>query len=358
MHRARLAALSLLAACSTMAHPAPGSISSRSFGTLRDGRPARLWTLRVPGLEVDVTDFGATLVSVRMPDRGGVVGDVVLGFDDVNGYQSADNQYFGCTTGRVCNRIAGGRFTLDGFDHTLATNNGPNHLHGGGPRSFDKVAWHAAVQTSATEPGVRFTYRSTDGEEGYPGNLDVSVTYTVLPMTPPRLQVHYEARSDRRTPINLTNHAYWNLAGAGAATVLDHRLQIDADAFTPTDDTLIPTGAIAPVAGTALDFRQPTPLGLRFDRVVGTATKGYDHNFVLRGGTTGLRPASLGGKPVAHLWHPGTQRSLRVSTTEPGLQVYSGNYLNGQLGKGGVAACTPALAPQVTALSGLRLHRD
>lgn len=330
MNPVPFAALALLAACSTMA-PAPHtSVSSRSFGTLSNGTTATLWTLQVPGLAVDVSDFGATLVAVRMPDRAGVVGDVVLGFDDVTGYASAANQYFGCTTGRVCNRIAKGRFTLDGVDYQLAINNEPNHLHGGGERSFDKVAWRAEVGNAHGAPSVRFTYRSRDGEEGYPGNLDVAVTYALLPLTPPQLRVTYEAQSDRRTPINLTNHAYWNLAGAGAPTVLDHQLQVAADHYTPLDDTGIPTGAIAPVAGTALDFTRATELGLWFDRVKDTPTKGYDHNFVLRGGVTTLRP-------VAHLWHPGTQRSLRVLTTEPGLQVYSGNYLRGQSGKGGAA---------------------
>lgn len=322
-----LAALALLTACTSMPET---TTTSRWFGVRKDGQPSTLWTLRTAGLEVDVTDHGATLVAVRMPDRAGRLGDVVLGFDDVAGYQSDGNQYFGCTTGRVCNRIAKGEFTLDGYTYVLATNNGPNHLHGGAARSFDKVHWRGTpVQGSGGARGVRFAYRSRDGEEGYPGNLDVAVTYWLVPGTSPRLRIDYEAATDRRTPVNLTNHAYWNLAGAGAPTVLDHVLWIDADRYTPCDDTLIPTGAIAAVAGTPLDFQRPLPLGLRLPLLTDTPARGYDHNYV-------LRPADA-LRAVAELRDPGSGRWLRVATTEPGLQLYSGNFLRGQTGKGGAS---------------------
>lgn len=328
--RCLLAACLPLASCTTVADPSSTSSASvidRPFGKRTDGRTARLWTVRGHGLEFDVTDHGATLVAVRAADRGGMVGDVVLGFDDVAGYESDDNQYFGCTTGRVCNRIANAEFSLDGRSYALLANDGKNHLHGGGARALSRLLWQGKAVRDGGNVGVRFTVRSKDGDEGYPGNLDVAVTYWLQPG--PAIHVVSEATTDRRTPLNLTNHAYWNLAGAGAETVLDHHLQVAADQYTPTDATLIPTGALAPVAGTPLDFRTPQPLSLWFDGVVGTPAKGYDHNFVLRGGVAPLRP-------VARLWHPGTQRSLRIETTEPGLQVYSGNYLKNQAGKGGV----------------------
>jgi aldose 1-epimerase len=331
--RCLLAACLPLASCSTVAdQPSPSStavsasVIDRPFGKRLDGRTARLWTVRGHGLEFDVSDHGATLVAVRAIDRGGKVDDVVLGFDDVAGYESADNQYFGCTTGRVCNRIANAEFALDGRSYALLANDGRNHLHGGGDRALSRLLWNGKAVRDGGNVGVRFTVRSADGDEGYPGNLDVAVTYWLQPG--PAIHVVSEASSDRRTPINLTNHAYWNLAGAGAATVLDHQLQITADQYTPTNDSLIPTGALAPVAGTPLDFRTPVALSLWFDGVAGTPAKGYDHNLVLRGGVGSLRP-------VARLWHPETQRSLRIETTEPGLQVYTGNYLKNQVGKGG-----------------------
>lgn len=310
-----------------MSHNDSHAVSSRWFGTQKDGRPAMLWTLRVPGLEVDVTDYGATLVAVRMPDRAGFVGDVVLGFDDVSGYQSGENQYFGCTTGRVCNRIKKGEFELDGYRYVLAANNAPNHLHGGASRSFDKVHWDGVAGGNAANPSLRLTYHSKDGEEGYPGNLDVAVTYTLSATTPPQLHIVFDAKTDRRTPVNITNHAYWNLEGAGSPSVLEHELQVEADQYTPTDDTLIPTGKIAPVLATPLDFTKAVPLGVRIAELDGTPSLGYDHNFV-------LRPAN-GMRKVATLRAPHSGRWLEIATTEPALQVYSGNHLHGQTGKGG-----------------------
>lgn len=324
MKRLTTAALALLAACSSM--PTSNNLTSRHFGTDSSGQPATLWTLSNGTMEVDVTDHGATLVAVRMPDRAGFLDDVILGFDDVSGYQSDGNQYFGCSTGRVCNRIANGEFSLDGYDYVLAKNNAPHHLHGGASRSFDKVHWQASEGASNDAPSVQFTYLSRDGEEGYPGELYVAVTYTLTPDN--QLQIDYEARTNKRTLVNLTNHAYWNLGGAGADTVLDHELQIDADTYTPTDDTLIPTGKIASVLGTALDFRKPMALGVHIEALAATPAVGYDHNLVLNGAAGTLRR-------VATLAHSGTGRSMTIETTEPALQVYSGNWLNGQTGKGG-----------------------
>jgi aldose 1-epimerase len=320
--------LLLLSACATTM-PEAAPVTSRWFGLAADGRAAKLWTLRVPGLEVDVMDLGATVVAVRMPDRAGKLGDVALGFDDVAGYQSAANQYFGCTTGRVCNRIANGTFALDGYTYHLATNNGPHHLHGGAVRSLDKVWWQG--EALAGQAAVRCRYRSPDGEEGYPGNLDVQVTFTLLAAASggaSELRIDYEARTDRSTPINLTNHTYWNLAGAGAPTVLDHTLRVDAEQFTESDATLIPTGRLLPVEGTPLNFRRAGPLGARVGPLLATPAGGYDHNYVLAG-------ADL--RTVARLAHPESGRWLEVATTEPGLQLYTGNFLDGQRGRGGAS---------------------
>ena len=329
MKRLSLAVLASLAACSSMTDLSPSKITSRGFGHAADGHPATLWTLRNGDVEVDVTDHGATLVAVRVPNRAGFLEDVILGFDDVSGYQSESNQYFGCTTGRVCNRIADGAFTLDGYDYVLAKNNAPNHLHGGAERSLDKVRWDASYGVDADgAPSIRFCYLSRDGEEGYPGNLEVAVTYTLR--ADDSLSIDYEAKTDMRTPVNLTNHAYWNLAGAGAETVLDHVLQVDASHYTPTDSTLIPTGEVAAVLGTALDFRTPAPLGMLLDKVADTPAMGYDHNLVLDGEAGALRR-------VAELSHQASGRSMVIETTEPSLQVYSGNFLLGQTGKGGKA---------------------
>lgn len=324
-----LAAAATLAACSTMSTPpAPASVTSRPFGESRSGMPATLWTLRAGHVEVDVTDRGATLVALRMPDRYRRVRDVVLGFDDVSGYESADNQYFGCTTGRVCNRIANGEFTLDGYRYILAKNNGPNHLHGGARRSLDKVHWQGEALQRDGAVGVRFTYTSPDGEEGYPGNLRIAASYW-LSADGAELQFVYEATSDMRTPVNLTNHTYWNLGGDGSGAILGHELQVNAEHYTPTDDTLIPTGKLAPVVGTPLDFRKPTAIGQRIDLLTETAAKGYDHNFVL-----GAADAD-GRRHAATLRDPANGRRIEIWTTEPGLQVYSGNFLVGQTGKGG-----------------------
>jgi aldose 1-epimerase len=315
-----------LVACAVPAPSRPSMyVHAEPFGTTAAGQPATVFTLRRGELEIRVTDHGATLVSVIYPDRQGQRQDLVLGFDDVQGYQSSANQYFGCTTGRVCNRIAGGRFTLEGHEYVLALNDGAHHLHGGRARSLDKVMWQARAERVGELPSATFSYISPPGEEGYPGRLEVTVRYS-LP-SPDEIRIQYTARTDTATPVNLTNHSYWNLAGEGAATILDHELQILADSYTPTDDQLIPTGEIRSVAGTPLDLRQPVVIGARIGQLEGTGARGYDHNFVLHDGP-GLGLAAV-------LRHPASGRELRVLTTEPGLQFYSGNFLRGQPGKGG-----------------------
>ncbi|MSR39568.1 MAG: galactose mutarotase [Planctomycetes bacterium] len=320
--------LLLLASCAVMPDSnSSASISSSRFGTRKDGLRATLWTLRRGDLEVRLTDHGATMVSMICSNRVGERADVILGFDDVKGYESPDNQYFGCTTGRVCNRIAKGSFTLNGYTYQLATNNGPNHLHGGVVRSLDKVLWQARVGMIDNAPTATFSYTSPDGEEGYPGKLTVEVSYCLASNS--ELRIDYRARTDRATPVNLTNHAYWNLSGAGSATILDHELQLAASKFTPVDETLIPTGKIAPVAGTPLDFRTATTIGLRIDPLLATGTLGYDHNFVLDT-NTGMHAAAI-------LYEPKSGRELTVLSTEPGIQFYSGNFLKGCIGKNGAS---------------------
>lgn len=299
-----------------------------SYGMTASGESVELYTLRSgEGLVARVMTHGATLVELHVPDAAGTTDDVILGFDDVAGYQSDANGYFGCTTGRVCNRIAQGRFTLNGKSYSLAINNDPNHLHGGVERSLDKVIWDAEPFAEEDRTGVHFRYRSPDGEEGYPGNLQVQVTYSV-PAASNSVTIEYLATTDQATPVNLTNHAYFNLGGAGSATVLDHVLQLNADHYTPVDDTLIPTGAIEPVADTPLDFRQPHVIGARIASLVDTPTLGYDHNFVLNASAAAL------AQPAAVLTDPDSGRRLQIRTTEPGIQFYSGNFLNGSIGKG------------------------
>ena len=299
-----------------------------SFGRLADGTEIGLFTLaNAQGLEVRAITYGAILVSVRVPDRRGGLADVVLGFDDLQGYVER-SRYFGAVVGRYGNRIANGRFTLDGRTFQLATNNGPNHLHGG-VKGFDKVVWR-------TEPGqpergtrVAFSYTSRDGEESYPGTVNARVAYEVTPRN--ELVVEYEATADAPTPINLTQHSYFNLAGEGRGDILGHVLALDADHFLPVDDTMIPTGEMAPVSGTPFDFRRPVSIGSRIGATHEQLRRGsgYDHTFVLQG-APGLRRA-------AHLVEPASGRTLEIATTEPGVQFYSGNHLSGQLGKSGHA---------------------
>ena len=320
LRRSLLSAATLaLAACQSIPMQ-----SEQPFGTTSRGEAARLYLLtNAHGVVARLTDYGATLVGLSLPDRRGVFEDVLLGFDDVSGYESDANQYFGCTTGRVANRIAKGRFTLRGETYQLATNNGPNHLHGGGARALSRVMWQAE---RLTPQALRFTYVSPAGEEGYPGTLSSAVTFTLNDDN--ELWIEYEATTDASTPVNLTNHAYWNLAGHGAPTVLDHELVLMADQYTPTDDTLIPTGELAGVGDTAFDFRAQKTIRRDLGRVAGTAAGGFDHNFVVRGQAGTLRLA-------AALRDPTSGRTLQILTTEPGIQFYSGNFLHGQIGKQG-----------------------
>lgn len=292
------------------------------FGQLPDGRAVAAFDLtNAQGLQARVTDYGATLVSLLAPDRSGQMADITLGRDNLAGYLEG-TPYFGATVGRFANRIAGAGFTLDGAEYRLAANNGAHSLHGG-IHGFHCALWTAEAADTHEGPAVRFGLRSPDGEEGYPGNLDVTVTYTLTHAD--ELRIDYRATTDRATPINLTNHAYWNLAGEAAGPILDHELQIFAKRYTPVDDTLIPTGVIAPVAGTPYDFTRPMAIGARIAQVPGG---GYDLNYVLD---------NLNGTLVtaARVADPRAGRMLEILTTEPGIQFYSGNFLKDTPGKGG-----------------------
>jgi aldose 1-epimerase len=302
-----------------------GRIACEPFGVTRDGRPVEAFAFgNARGLEIRVITYGGIIVSLRTPDRAGRFDDVVLGFDSLDGYLD-DSPYIGAIIGRYGNRIAAGRFTLDGTTYQLTTNDGTHHLHGG-RRGFDKVVWDAEPFDHGQGAGVILRHTSPDGDEGYPGTLTARVTYTLTDRD--ELVVDYHATTDRPTHVSLTQHTYFNLAGSGVRDVLDHELTIDASHYTPVDATLIPTGAIAPVDGTPFDFRAPAALGARIDAAHEQLRngRGYDHNFVLDRRGPGLAHA-------ARVNDPGTGRALDVHTTEPGVQLYSGNFL-GQLGAG------------------------
>jgi aldose 1-epimerase len=326
-----LGALILGTTCSSWpaAQPTRPGVEQIAFGKTDAGEPVDLFILtNGKGMTAKVMTYGALLTELHVPDKDGKSDDVVLGFDDLKGYLGG-HPYFGATVGRVANRIAKGRFTLDGKEYKLAVNNGPNALHGG-KKGFDKVVWKTSVPDKA-QPAVAFAYVSPDGEEGYPGELRVKVTYALSPDN--ELSIHYEARTDKATPVNLSNHSYFNLLGArSGATVLDHVVQLAADKYTPVDDTLIPTGELKPVAGTPFDFTRPHTIGERIKETGGNPV-GYDHNFVLT--------KELDGKKVdwaARVVEKKTGRVLEMRTTEPGVQFYTGNFLDGKLkGKGGVA---------------------
>jgi aldose 1-epimerase len=307
-------------------------VTRAPFGRLADGGSAELFTLRnAHGIEVQLTNYGGIITALRTPDRAGHFDDIVLGYDDLAGYVKS-SPYFGAIVGRYGNRIARGLFTLDGTTYKLAVNNGPNSLHGG-LRGFDKVIWNAAPFTNDQGTGVALDYTSADMEEGFPGRLHSRVTYTLT--ADDRLVVDYVATTDKATPVNLTQHTYWNLAGSARRDILGHELTINADSMTPVDSTLITTGEISPVAGTPFDFRTPTPIGARVDQRQNTQIRygnGYDHNFVLnRGGAAGDALVH-----AARLVEPSSGRTLDIATTEPGLQFYSGNFLDGTItGKSG-----------------------
>lgn len=289
-------------------------IEGREFGRMPEGTVVRQFTLRnASGMVTKVISYGATITELQTPDRHGIMTNVVLGASTLEEYLKGVNA--AAVIGRVANRIAGAKFTLDGVEYKLAANNGPNHIHGGRV-GFAKVAWQAeALPAGERAASVRFTYLSKDGEEGYPGNLTVKVTYTLSDDN--ELRVDYEAATDKATPVNLTNHAYFNLAGQG--DVLDHELWLAADRYTPADDQLIPTGAIASVKGTPLDFTTPTRVGARIEQLK-PKPNGYDHNFVIEGGGKSLVPA-------ARVTEPKSGRVMEVRTTEPGVQLYTGNHL-------------------------------
>ena len=298
-------------------------VTKEAFGTTRDGKPVDVYTLtNAPGIAVRAITYGGIITSLRVPDKEGQFADVVLGYDSLDGYLTA-SPYFGALIGRYGNRIAQGKFTLEGKEYTLATNDGPNHLHGG-VKGFDKVVWQAESFQSKDGVGVVFTYPSPDGEEGYPGNLSVKVTYTLNDKN--ELIFDYQATTDKATPVNLTQHTYFNLAGDGKRDILGHELRLNADHFTPIGKTLIPTGEIRSVKGTPFDFAQPTAIGARIQEkdeqlVFG---RGYDHNFVLTRKAPGLSLA-------ARVYEPTTGRVMEVYTTEPGVQFYSGNFLDGTI---------------------------
>jgi len=306
----------------------PASMQRAPFGTMPDATAVEIFTLKNShGMEVRTIPYGAIIVSIRVPDRAGRFDDVVIGHDRLEGYLTA-SRFFGAVVGRFGNRIAKGRFTLDGRTYELAVNNGPNHLHGG-VKGFDKVVWQAEPFRAGGNSGVTYRYISADGEEGYPGRLNVRVTYTLTERN--QVVVDYAATTDKATPINLTQHSYFNLAGDGVRDVLDHVVQINADRFTPVDATKIPTGELARVAGTPFDFRTPVRLGAQIAAAHPQLTigGGYDHNFVLNRTGGGLQWA-------ARVFEPSTGRTLTVTTTEPGLQFNTANALDGTItGKSG-----------------------
>jgi len=288
------------------------------FGNLENGTAVEMFTLRnAKGAVAKVITYGATLTELWVPDRTGKLGDIVLGFDDLKGYLGP-HPFIGGTIGRVANRIAKGKFTLDGKEYTLAINNPPNSLHGG-KEGFDRVVWKGEPLRNPHAAAVRFTYLSRDGEEGYPGNLSVTVTYTLTDDN--ELKIDYTAQTDKPTPVNLTNHSYFNFTGSG--DILGHVLYLNADDFTPVDATLIPTGELRPVKGTPMEFTRPTAIGSRIEELKGYPG-GYDINYVLNGEAGKMKLA-------ARVYEPNSGRQMEIWTTEPGIQFYSGNFLDGSI---------------------------
>lgn len=314
--------------CSSSPEPLE-KVGKETFGQTEKGTPVDLYTLtNANGMEVQITNYGGIVTSLKVPGREGQLEDVVLGFNSLDKYLKG-HPYFGAIVGRYANRIGNGEFSLDGTTYTLARNDGPNHLHGG-QQGFDKVVWDAEKGVGDNGAYLKLSYLSSDGEEGYPGNLSVTVTYTLTKDN--SLRIDYAAGTDEPTVLNLTNHSYFNLAGAGNGNVLDHEVMLNADRFTPVDSTLIPTGELQSVEDTPLDFTKATRVGARIEsnhqqmRYAG----GYDHNFVLnRSNNTELALA-------ARVYEPTSGRVMEVLTTQPGIQFYSGNFLDGSLtGKNG-----------------------
>ncbi len=299
------------------------SITKESFGQTPDKQTVVLYTLTNPnGVKAKITSYGAILVSLETPDKNGNIADIILGFDTLDGYLK-EHPYFGVIVGRYANRIGAAKFELNDVEYKLAANNGANHLHGG-IKGFDKVVWNVEdVKAADDTAAVKLSYLSKDGEEGYPGSLNCSVTYTLTKDN--ELKIEYEAQTDKTTIVNLTNHAYWNLAGQGNGDILGHELTLNADKYTPVDEGLIPTGEIKEVKDSPMDFTKSMTIGSRISQVTG----GYDHNYVLNSG---------GGKLAlaAKVYEPTTGRVMEIYTSEPGIQLYSGNFLDGSItGKSG-----------------------
>lgn len=315
-----------LGGCAMPSGQSHAYITREPFGKTKDGTPVEIFTLRnEKGAEVRISNYGGLIISLKVPDRNGQSGDVVLGYDNLDSYIK-ETPYFGAMIGRYGNRIAKGKFTLDGTEYTLATNNGPNALHGG-IKGFDKVVWEPRVLASDAGPALELHYVSKDGEEGYPGNLSVTAVYTLTDDNGVKLE--YTATTDKDTVVNLTQHSYFNLSGKG--DILKHVVMIPADKFTPVDSTLIPTGELRPVEGTPFDFRKPTPIGARINQIDEQLKfgNGYDHNWVVN------KPMGQFGL-MARVYDPDSGRVLEVLSTEPGLQFYTGNFLDGSItGKGG-----------------------
>jgi aldose 1-epimerase len=308
---------------------AQSSITQKPFGKTADGQNVDIYTLKnTNGMEARITNYGGIVVSLTAPDRRGKFADVTLGYNDLDTYMKPPFPYFGAIIGRYGNRIAKGRFTLNGVEYKLAVNNGENHLHGG-IKGFDKVVWKASRRETAAGPALMLNYESKDGEEGYPGDLNVRVVYTLTNNN--ELKMEYTATTDKDTVLNLTNHAYFNLKGEGKGDILEHRLTLKANRFIPTDAGSIPTGEVRSVANTAFDFRSGVTIGARInaDDEQLKFGNGYDHTFVING-----RPGRL--RQAASVYEPTTGRVLEVWTTEPGVQLYTGNFLDGSVtGKSG-----------------------
>ena len=320
----RLLLVTLLLVSSALVALAQATVTKHSFGKTAAGEDVDLYILKnVHGMETRITNYGGIVVSLTAPDRNGALGDVVLGFNDLESYLTKNDPYLGAIIGRYGNRIAKGRFKLNGAEHKLAVNNGENHLHGG-IKGFDKVVWTGREMRTPNGPAVVLTYLSKDGEEGYPGNLRVRVTYTLTNNN--ELRIDYSATTDKATVLNLTHHSYFNLLGEGNGDILQHRVTINADRFLPTDAGSIPTGELAKVAGTPFDFLKATAIGARInqDHEQLKFGNGYDHTWVING-----RPGTL--RHAATVTEPFLGRVMEVWTTEPGVQFYTGNFLDGKL---------------------------
>ena len=308
-------------------------VTSAPFGTTSDGEQVTQYTLtNANGTSVDIIDFGGAVRAIRVPDRNGNYENVTLYFDTVAGYETS-SPYFGALIGRFGNRIAGGQFELNGETYTLATNNAPNHLHGG-VKGFDKRLWDAEPTTNDGDPALRLSYTSPDGEEGYPSTLETTVVYTLTDND--ELRIDYEAKNtgEKDTVVNLTNHAYWNLDGVGSGPITDHVLQLFCNQYLPVDETAIPTGELKSVEGTPFDFRQPKPIGQDIDETEGEPN-GYDHNFIVSGDTVTIDGTEV--QKVAKVVAPDSGRVMEVFSTEPGVQLYTGNFLAGDAAAGGNA---------------------